>query len=96
MGPVEVLWDKMGYHTQVWTERHLWKQYLPHPSDSGGKYYHSSFYVVQLFATQIVKTSRILGSDYPDDNYQISWDMFATVVLNIRELLQRLPNIVRI
>ena len=21
----------------VWTDRHLWKQYLPHPSDAGGK-----------------------------------------------------------
>ena len=29
MGPVEVLWDGDGVPLQVWTDRHLWKQYLP-------------------------------------------------------------------
>ena len=28
MGPVEVLWDGDGY-PRVWTDTHLWKQYLP-------------------------------------------------------------------
>ena len=31
---VEVLWD--GDELWVWTDAHLWKQYLPHPSDEGG------------------------------------------------------------
>ena len=28
---------RLGYPLRMWTDRHLWKQYLPHPADAGGK-----------------------------------------------------------
>ena len=34
--PVEVLWDGDGVFSSVWTDTHLWKQYLRHSSDTGG------------------------------------------------------------
>ena len=41
--PPERTWDQCpgkeagtGVPPGVWTDRHLWKQYLPHPSDAGG------------------------------------------------------------
>ena len=38
VGPVEELWDGDGITPSppVWTDTHLWKQYLLHPSDAGG------------------------------------------------------------
>ena len=35
VGAPPVSW-KVGTPTRVWTDRHLWKQYLPYPSDAGG------------------------------------------------------------
>ena len=43
--PPERTWDQWKYYGMemgyplpwVWTDTHLWKQYLPHPSDAGGR-----------------------------------------------------------
>ena len=43
--PLERTWDQWKYYGMemgqtpppVWTDRHVWKQYLPYPSDAGGK-----------------------------------------------------------
>ena len=51
LAPVEVLWDGDGVNPPPPFVRHLWKQYLPHPSDAGS--YDITFFKWSLLTSEV-------------------------------------------